>query len=155
MQFLNFLVQLLFKYGFYLRAAYMHMQCSESAKLIQWAWHDVTCTVKAKPDFVNVTDLFQNGKQTYWHAKRAVFFFWGGRVVSKPWHMCNLSFGESVASIWVRLLYTTLQCTVDPHYVVLCNCCFTCVVDVHIPWTVTTFATNTSPSWSIVTLFPY
>ena len=39
----------------FLRAAYM--QCCESAKPVKAVWHGVTCTVKAKLNFVNVTKL--------------------------------------------------------------------------------------------------
>ena len=47
------------------------MRCSESAKPMQAVWHDVTCTAKAKLDFVNVTNLFQKCNQAFWHAKRS------------------------------------------------------------------------------------
>ena len=56
-QFFNILVQLLFKCGFYSRAA---MQCSWSAKPVKAVWHDVALTLKAKLDFVMVTAAFQN-----------------------------------------------------------------------------------------------
>ena len=36
------------------------MQCSESAKPVKAVWREMTCTVKAKLDFVKVTKLFQN-----------------------------------------------------------------------------------------------
>ena len=45
------------------------MQCSETAKPMKAVCHNVSCTVKAKLDFVNVTKLFQKCKQPFWHVK--------------------------------------------------------------------------------------
>ena len=55
----NFLVWLLFKWGFYLSEAYM-LEYSECAKPVKAVWHSVTSRVKAKLDFVNVTKLSEN-----------------------------------------------------------------------------------------------
>ena len=45
----------------YLRAA--GMQCCESEKPVKAVWHDLTCTVNAKLDFVNFTKLFQTANK--------------------------------------------------------------------------------------------
>ena len=47
------------------------MQCVESAKPLKAVWHDVKCTLKAKPDFVNVTKLFQNVNKHFGMQKAA------------------------------------------------------------------------------------
>ena len=70
-QFFNFLVRLLFKCGFYSMAA--EMQCSESAKAVKAVFHDVTCTVKVKLDFVIIPKLFQNVNK-YFGMQKAVAF---------------------------------------------------------------------------------
>ena len=38
----------------------VYMQCFEFEKPVKAVWHDVTCTVKGKLDFVNVTKSVQN-----------------------------------------------------------------------------------------------
>ena len=41
------------------------MQCSESAKPVKAVQHDVTCTMKAKFDSLNVIKIVSNRKQTF------------------------------------------------------------------------------------------
>ena len=49
------------------------MDGCESANAVKAAWHNLTCTVKAKLDFVNGTKLFQNVSK-YFGMQRAVEF---------------------------------------------------------------------------------
>ena len=105
-QFFNFLVRLLFKCGFYLRAAYM--QSPESSKSEK---RSGTCKMKVKLDIAIAPNLFQRSTNS-WHAKssgissytdntRPLFpscgFYSSAAYV-------QLKFRESAASIRVRLL---------------------------------------------------
>ena len=58
--------------GFSISAAFIRgrlMQCSESAKPVKAVQHDVTCTMKANFDSVNVIKLFQIVNKHFWLAK--------------------------------------------------------------------------------------
>ena len=103
-------VRLVFEGGLYC------MQCFQSAKPMKAVWHGVTRTVKAKLDFVYVTKVFQNVNKHVGILKEVKFsptwtiappFSSRGFYLSAAYVQCE--FGESAASIRVRLLYTTLR----------------------------------------------
>ena len=107
-QFFNFLLWLLFKCGFYSRAAYM--QFSYFVKPVKAVWHNGTYTVKAKLDFVNVTKLFQNvNKHVGMQKSVKCSATWGGlRFSSRGFYLSAaympLEFGETAACIRMWLL---------------------------------------------------
>ena len=85
-QFFNFLVRRLFEGSLYA----MFWVC----KTWKAAWHDVTCTVKVKLDFVNVTKWFQNVNKQL-GMQRAVEFTlhgWFWAAIFKPRPLCECGF---------------------------------------------------------------
>ena len=87
------------------------MQCFEFAKPVKAVWHDGTRRVKAKLDFVNVKKGFQNVNE-HFGMQKAGEFSPSWTILCRQFRAAayvQLEFGESAASIRVRLLYLTLR----------------------------------------------
>ena len=123
----NFLVRLLFKCGFYSKAAYV--QCSESAK-------PVKSSLVARCDTYSESETWfcECHKIVDKHAKSSRVWIWpcvddiGPAISSRSFSLSaayvQVEFGKSVASNQVRFLYTTswytrvitIQINLDAHF---------------------------------------
>ena len=87
-----------FRCSFYSSAAFIRGRLTCNVLSLQVPWMQsgtVTCTVRAKFCFVNVTNLFQNINKHFWQAKVI--------EVSSAWAILGHHF-QAAASIWVRLM---------------------------------------------------
>ena len=109
-QVFNFLVRLLFKCGFYLRAAYMQSpKSAKPVKAVSHMWNESETWHFDVPNYVECKQTFGMRKAVRFGPTSTTTGLLFGRGLCATWVWRKRGFFSSAASNQVRLLYTTLQ----------------------------------------------